>query len=131
MAEEKIKEKCLLPQVSFFCSLLLQIQINKKAFEDTSKSPLLRLHNYIYLRKQGMIKHQSQYLEELKKEIVEKKNKNHSFLQSYINQLLGHGDYEQAKSDLNLFYKEKLLEKDTFSQLKKHIDKVKKELSLK
>ena len=129
MAEEKIKEQCLLTQISFFCRLLIQMQSHKKAFEDTSNSPLLRLHNYIYLRKQGIIKHHSQYLEKLKKEIIENKNKSKAILLSYINQLLSHRDYEKAKSDLQLFYKEKLLEEDTFPQLKKHINKVKKELS--
>ena len=76
MEEKKIEERCM-KKIGFFCNLLIQARFNKTAFEDTKKSPLLRLQNYIYLRKQGLIKYQDHFLEELKKEMIEKQNQDY------------------------------------------------------
>ena len=46
-----------------------------------------------------------------------------------MNQLLSDKRYEQAKKDLLLFKKEKLLTDEDFSKLEKHIKEVKLELS--
>ena len=130
MDKETIKERCLLPQIGFFCNLLINIQANKKAFEDTSKSLLFRMNSYIYLRKQGMINYQEQYLEDLKKEIIEKKYKNYVVFLNYLNQLLSDRRYKQARDDLRFFQKEELLNEDSFSQLEDYISEVEGELEL-
>ncbi|MCZ0931946.1 MAG: hypothetical protein OXJ52_02200, partial [Oligoflexia bacterium] len=131
MEEDEIKEICKIKRIGFFCALLTQMRANKKAFEDKSKSPLLRLNSYAYLRKMGLAKQDQQFLDDLKKEIIEKKNKNRSIFLSYLSQLLSKGQYEQARKDVRLFQKEKLLEEDAFSQLKEYISKVETELSSK
>ena len=125
--KKKIEERCLLPQISFFCNLLLGIQANKKAFEDRDKSPLLRMSHYIYLRKQGMIDYQEPFLTALEKEIIEKKYKNHAIFLNYLNQLLSAKRYSSAKKALQLFQEKKLLNADSFSQLEEHIKTVEKE----
>ena len=130
MEEEQIKKRCLMRQLSFFCGWLIQMRANKKAFEDEKKTPILRLNSYVYLRKVGLIKYQSRFLEELKKEIIEKKNQNYPVFLTYVNQLLSEGLYEQALRDARLFHKEKLLTEDSFSDLKKYINTVEDELSL-
>ena len=130
MDKEKIQERCLMFQISFFCQVLIKIQTNRLAFEDTSKSLLHRMNSYIYLRKQGMIDYQDQYLEDLKKEIIEKKYKNSAIFINYLNQLLSDRRYKQARSDLRLFQKEKLLTDETFSQLEDLISEVEVELEL-
>ena len=129
MKQKDIQERCLLRSLSFFCNLLVKIKANKTAFEDESKSPLGRLNNYIYLRKKGLMKPQSQYLEELKKEMIDTKLKNSSLFLSYLNQLLSNGLYEKARADLTLFQKEGLLTEEAFFELKKHIKQVESELS--
>ncbi|MDE0092425.1 MAG: hypothetical protein OXN83_03965, partial [Oligoflexia bacterium] len=130
MDQEKIKERCLLLQTSFFCNLLINLQTNKQAFEDKSKSPLLRLNNYIYLIKQGLVEYQSQYLKEVKKEIVENKYKNPAIFLNYFNQLLSDRQYRQARDDLYFFQKEGLLTKEIFSELENHISEVQVELEI-
>ena len=130
MEEDQITEVCKIKRVSFFCGILTQMRANKKAFEDESKSPLLRLNNYTYLRKAGLVKHDQKFLDDLKKEIIEGKNKNYPIFLSYFNQLLSQGLYEQASRDVRLFQKEKLLTGDNFSKLKEHIKRVKLEVSV-
>ena len=130
MSQESIKERCLALQTSFFCNLLIQIQANKTAFEDRSKSPIQRMNNYIYLRKQSLIEYQSEYLEEVRQEIVEKKYKNQAVFLNYFNQLLSDRRYRQARDDLRFFQKEGLLAEEAFSQLEDHISEVEVELEL-
>ena len=78
MKEEQIKKRCMM-KISFFCNFLIKMRFNKTAFEDTKKSPLIRLNNYVYLRRLELIKYQSLFLEELKKEIIEKKESKSSY----------------------------------------------------
>ena len=130
MDNQKIKEKCLLMEISFFCNLLLQLKAYKKVFNDNSKSSLERFHSYTHLRKHAMIHHQDEYLEDVKKEIIENKNKNGFILMSYLNQILGQRDFRKASEDLLDFQQKGLLKKDFFEKSKEHITKVQKELSL-
>ena len=129
MDDEQIKKRCYLPQLSYFCNILINMKKNKKTFEDTEKNAFIRLPSYIYLRKQGLIGYQNQFLEELKQEMLEKKNKNYVLFLHYVNQLLSDRRYQQAQKDLRLFKKKKLLTAENFSKLKKHIKEVKSELS--
>ena len=129
MSPKDIQERCLSAHLSFFCNLLVKIKANKTDFEDESRSPLLRLNNYIYLRKKGLIKIQSQYLEELKKEMIDTKLKNSSLFLSYLNQLLSNRLYEEARADLALFQKKGLLTEEALLELQKHIKQVESELS--
>ena len=47
-----------------------------------------------------------------------------------MNQLLSEGLYEQARKDTRFFHTKKLLTEDSFSDLKKYINAVEAELSL-
>ena len=129
MDDEKIKESCLLSQINFFCNLLIRLKAHKKAYEDKSKSPLVRLNNYNYLRKHGLIQPQDEYLKEVKKELIEKKNKNQTLFLIYLNQLLSDRGYLQAGDDLRLFQKEELLTKENALKLEEYIKKAQQDLS--
>ena len=88
------------------------------------------MNNYIYLIKQGLVEYQSQYLKEVKKEIVENKYKNPAIFLNYFNQLLSDRQYRQARDDLYFFQKEGLLTKEIFSELENHISEVQVELEI-
>ena len=122
MEDKQIKERCAdIRNIDFFCHRLIRFRFHKKAFEDIKKAPLLRLKNYIYLRKRGLIQYNSRFMDKLKQEIIEKKNKNKKIILSYLYQLLNHGKYERAGKDIELFYKEGLFTKEVLADLKKHM----------
>ncbi|MBC6415512.1 MAG: fused MFS/spermidine synthase [Bdellovibrionales bacterium] len=124
---KEIQKSCL-ERVNFFCSLILNIKKHKRNFEDKSKSSLSRMLDYVYLRKYGFIPYQKDYLEDVKKEMIEKKIKNLSLFFIYFNQLFGNQLYEQVQSDLKLFEKEGLLKDENLSAVNEHIEMVKKDL---
>ena len=58
--------------ISFLCDVLVQAFAHKRAFENKKQSFSTRMKEYLFLRRRGLIKHDSLFLESLKSEFLEK-----------------------------------------------------------
>ena len=125
LSPEKIREKCI-KEISFFCNLIVEASLNKKAFEDDKQSPLVRLANYSYLRKRSLIPHKALFLETLKEEILEKSVKNKQIIFTYFSHLMSQEQYGKARKDLELFHKKELLLENFWTILKEYINTIEK-----
>ena len=123
---EEILGKCA-PEISFLCGRMNVFARNDKNYSDKTKSPSARFESYLYLRKRGFIDTDLAYLEELKKEMTEKKLKNPRFLFAYISHLAGKKLYREAEEGLSLFEEAGLLtNKEAAESLRRLIDAIRK-----
>ena len=126
LTPDEIQKKCA-PEISFLCGRMSAFAANRKKYSDKTQAPSARFESYLYLRKRGFIDTDLAYLEELKKEMTEKKLKNPRFLFAYISHLAGKKLYREAAEGVRLFEETGLLtNKGAAEGLSRLIDAIRK-----
>lgn len=123
-SKKEIKERCI-KNVSFFCDTLLKNFSHKKDFENEKLSPSVRLKNYLFLRRKGLIKHDTLFLESLKSDLLEKSKipwPQNQTIDLYFNLILSQKKYKKILEDFALFQEKGLVEKYSLPAFQKYIN---------
>ena len=126
LSQQEIEKKCE-KIISFLCPYIAVASSHNKRLENKQLSPSQKLNSYVYLRKRGFIEHKPQFLEDLKKEFVEKEIKHSPMIQLYLDHILSQGEYKKAQKDLEFLQSRQILTDKNIEDFKNYIQKVKKE----
>ena len=109
---------------NFFCSKVARLKERLKAFNNQELSLENRFLNYVFLRKEGFIRHNPQFLDQVKEDILTKEIESTLFVGAYIDNLLSVYQWEQAYNDLSLFKDRGIINETTYQALKKTINDI-------
>ena len=110
---------------NFSCQYTNKILLEYGELKKDQESSLARFEHYLYLRKRRLILGNESFLDEVFKNILQNGSdvKKDVFL-SYVDQRLGHRQYERALADVDLLLKARLMDAEKWKSIRDYIHKV-------
>ena len=114
-----------LPGFTFFCRYVGKAVRSYRAFKDPEASYSVRLSRYAFLRKNGLISPNEEFLDDFFAGLLKRKYLHEQTPLTYVNERLSQGSYEVAYKHIALLKDRKILSEEKYENLKNHIDNVK------
>jgi hypothetical protein len=109
---------------TFLCKYTGEAIQSYRVFKDPSANYPVRLSQYAFLRKNGLISADEEFLDDFFAGVLKKKYLYEKTPLTYVNERLSQGSYELAYKHITLLKDKKILSEEKYKSLKGHIDTI-------
>ena len=109
---------------NFLCKYMNQAVKEYQSFRAKDTSFLVKLKNYSFLRRHGLIKGDVNFLNKFFSKIMEKKYIHEDTPLTYVNERINEGEHEIAYQHVTLLKEKNIIDEKKYKYLKKHIDNI-------